>query len=86
MTTMRAVEISTPGGPDVLRMGERPMPSPGTDDVLVHVVAAGVNYPDTLQRRGGYQPPPGASDILGLEIAGVVVSLGEHVTDRKSVV
>jgi NADPH:quinone reductase len=78
--TMRAVEVSTPGGPDVLRMVERPMPRPGADDVLVRVVAAGVNFPDTLQRRGGYQPPPGASDIPGLEIAGVVVSLGENVT------
>jgi NADPH2:quinone reductase len=81
--TMRAVEISTPGGPDVLRIVERPMPQPGAEDVLVRVVAAGVNFPDTLQRRGGYQPPPGASDIPGLEIAGVVVSLGEHVTQWK---
>jgi NADPH2:quinone reductase len=80
---MRAVEISTPGPPDVLRMVERPMPQPTADDVLVHVVAAGVNFPDTVQRRGKYAPPPGASDIPGLELAGVVVSLGEHVTQWK---
>ena len=80
---MRAVEISTPGGPDVLRMVERPTPRPGADDVLVHVAAAGVNFPDTLQRRGGYQPPPGASDIPGLEIAGVVVARGDHVSEWR---
>jgi NADPH2:quinone reductase len=77
---MRAIEITTPGGPEVLRTVERPMPRPGADDVLVRVVAAGVNFPDTLQRRGAYAPPPGASDIPGLEIAGVVVSRGENVT------
>jgi NADPH:quinone reductase len=80
MDAMKAVEISTPGGPDVLRMVDRPMPTPGADDVLVRVVAAGVNYPDTVQRRGKYAPPPGASDIPGLEIAGVIVSLGDRVT------
>jgi putative PIG3 family NAD(P)H quinone oxidoreductase len=83
MDTMRAVEISAPGGPDVLRVVDRPMPVPGADDVLVRVVAAGVNYPDTVQRRGKYAPPPGASDIPGLEIAGVVVSIGERVTQWK---
>jgi NADPH2:quinone reductase len=83
MTTMRAVEISTPGGPDVLRMVERPMPEPTAGDVLIRVVAAGVNYPDTVQRRGKYAPPPGASDIPGLEIAGVVVALGEQVTEWR---
>jgi NADPH2:quinone reductase len=77
---MRAIEITTPGGPEVLHTVERPMPRPGADDVLVRVVAAGVNFPDTLQRRGAYAPPPGASDIPGLEIAGVVVSRGENVT------
>lgn len=81
---MHAIEISTPGGPDVLRLVERPMPRPGADDVLVRVVAAGVNFPDTLQRRGAYQPPPGASDIPGLEIAGVVVSAGERVTQWRA--
>jgi NADPH:quinone reductase len=83
VSDMQAIEISTPGGPDVLRLVARPMPQPGADDVLVRVVAAGVNFPDTLQRRGGYQPPPGASDIPGLEIAGVVVSAGERVTQWR---
>ena len=83
MDAMRAVEISTPGPPDVLRLVDRPMPQPGEDDVLVHVVAAGVNYPDIVQRLGKYAPPPGASDIPGLEIAGVVVSVGEHATQWK---
>lgn len=78
--TTCAVEISTPGDPDVLRLVERPMPQPAAEDVLIRVVAAGVNYPDTVQRRGRYAPPPGASDIPGLEIAGVVVSRGERVT------
>jgi putative PIG3 family NAD(P)H quinone oxidoreductase len=71
---MRVVEISRPGPPDVLRVVERPDPNPGPDDVLVRVVAAGVNRPDVLQRLGRYAPPPGASDILGLEIAGTIVS------------
>lgn len=71
---MRAVEIPKPGPPEVLTLGERPVPEPGAGEVLVRVAAAGVNRPDCMQRRGGYAPPPGASDIPGLEIAGVVVS------------
>lgn len=77
--TMRAVEITTPGGPDVLRVGERPVPLPGPGEVLVRVSAAGINRPDILQREGKYPPPPGASDIPGLEIAGVVTEVGEGV-------
>jgi NADPH:quinone reductase len=73
---MTAVGIRTPGGPEVLVPEERPVPSPGTGEVLVKVVAAGVNRPDVMQRRGLYPPPPGASDIPGLEIAGEVVALG----------
>jgi NADPH2:quinone reductase len=73
---MRAIEITRPGAPDVLRPGERPVPQPGTDEVLIEVAAAGVNRPDVLQRKGGYPPPPGASDIPGLEVAGKVVALG----------
>jgi putative PIG3 family NAD(P)H quinone oxidoreductase len=80
MGTMRAVEISKPGGPDVLRLVERPMPQVGAHDVLVRVAAAGVNFPDTLQRQGRYDPPPGAPDIPGLEIAGRVIAAGEAVT------
>ena len=74
--TMTAIEIAEPGGPDVLRPAERPTPEPGLGEVLVKVTAAGVNRPDVLQRKGGYPPPPGASDIPGLEIAGTVVALG----------
>jgi putative PIG3 family NAD(P)H quinone oxidoreductase len=73
---MRAVEISTPGPPDVLRPVERERPRPGPGEVLVQVAAAGVNRPDVLQRRGAYPPPPGASDLPGLEIAGHIVAIG----------
>jgi NADPH2:quinone reductase len=73
---MRAVEISSPGPADVLTLVERPRPLPGAGEVLVQVAAAGVNRPDVVQRRGVYPPPPGASDLPGLEIAGRVVALG----------
>jgi NADPH2:quinone reductase len=76
---MQVVEISAPGGPEVLRIGERPRPQPGPGEVLIEVVAAGVNRPDVLQRKGAYPPPPGASDIPGLEVAGKIVELGESV-------
>ena len=71
---MHVVEISSFGGPDVLRLAERPMPVPGAGEVLVRVSASGVNRPDVLQRKGHYAPPPGASDIPGLELAGVIES------------
>lgn len=74
--TMRAVEITEAGGPEVLRVGERPVPEPGTGEVLIRVSAAGVNRPDVMQRLGLYPPPPGAPDIPGLEIAGTVVATG----------
>ena len=73
---MQAIEITGPGGPEVLRLVVRPVPKPGPGEVLVKVAAAGVNRPDVLQRMGLYPPPPGASDIPGLEIAGLVVSAG----------
>ena len=76
-TTMRVIIASTAGGPEVLTLAERPVPQPGNDEVLVKVAAAGVNRPDVLQRRGVYPPPPGVSDILGLEIAGTVVGAGQ---------
>lgn len=76
---MRAIEISTPGGPEVLRPGQRPVPSPAAGEVLIEVATAGVNRPDVLQRKGGYPPPPGASDIPGLEVSGTIVALGPHV-------
>jgi NADPH2:quinone reductase len=69
---MRAVEISEPGGPDVLRVVERPIPVPAGGEILIKVEAAGVNRPDIMQRLGKYPPPPGASDIPGLEVAGTV--------------
>jgi NADPH2:quinone reductase len=73
---MKAIEIAQPGGPDVLKPGERPVPVPAQGDVLMKVAAAGVNRPDVEQRKGTYPPPPGASDIPGLEIAGTVAALG----------
>jgi putative PIG3 family NAD(P)H quinone oxidoreductase len=79
--TMRAVEITSPGGPEVLRATERPLPVPGPRDVLVEVAAAGVNRPDILQRQGHYAPPPGVSDVPGLEIAGRVVAAGKDVDE-----
>jgi NADPH:quinone reductase len=69
---MIAIEISEPGGPDVLRVIERPIPEPADGEILVKVAAAGVNRPDLMQRQGHYPPPPGASDIPGLEVAGTV--------------
>jgi NADPH2:quinone reductase len=84
---MRAVEISKPGGPEVLRPVERPIPVPKANEILVKVAAAGVNRPDVLQRTGNYPVPPDASDLPGLEIAGEVVALGAsakefHVGDK----
>jgi NADPH2:quinone reductase len=73
---MRAVEISTPGPPEVLRLTDRDRPVPAGGEVLIEVAAAGVNRPDVLQRRGGYPPPPGASDLPGLEVAGRVAAIG----------
>jgi NADPH:quinone reductase-like Zn-dependent oxidoreductase len=77
--TMTCIEIAAPGGPEVLRPATRPVPPPAAGEVLVRVAAAGVNRPDVLQREGGYAPPPGASDIPGLELAGTVVALGPEV-------
>ena len=75
-TTMTAIGIRAPGAPDVLEPQQRPVPQPGAGEILVKVLAAGVNRPDVMQRQGLYPPPPGASDIPGLEIAGEVVALG----------
>lgn len=71
---MKAIEITEFGGPEVLVLGERPMPSLQEGEVLIKVAAAGVNRPDAFQRQGGYPPPPGASDIPGLELAGEIVA------------
>ena len=77
---MQAVEISEPGGPDVLRLVERPVPSPGTEQILITVDHAGVNRPDALQRAGNYAPPRGASDLPGLEASGTISAVGTGVT------
>ncbi len=81
LTTMRAINIPTPGGPEALVAEERPLPSVEPEEVLIKVAAAGVNRPDSLQRQGGYPPPPGASDVPGLEVSGTVVEAGRAVTD-----
>ena len=78
---MTGVEVSRPGGPEVLTAVERPDPSPAAGEVLIRVAAAGVNRPDVMQRRGAYPPPPGASDLPGLEVAGEVIALGEGVRE-----
>lgn len=77
--TMRAVEITKPGGPEVLQLTDRPVPAPGHGQVVLKVAYAGVNRPDALQRAGAYDPPPGASDLPGLECSGEVVAIGDGV-------
>jgi len=77
---MRAVEISAPGGPEVLRLTDRSKPAPSHGDVLIKVAYAGVNRPDALQRAGAYDPPPGASDLPGLEASGTIAEVGPGVT------
>ncbi len=81
--TMRAVEISRPGPPDVLHPCDRPLPTPLHGQVVLKVAWAGVNRPDALQRAGAYAPPPGASDLPGLEASGTVVALGTGVDGLK---
>src|SRR2546427_8052646 len=80
---MIAIEIREPGEPDVLVPVERPAPTPGSGELLIKVAAAGVNRPDVMQRRGKYPPPPGASDIPGLEVAGTVEQIGTDVAAWK---
>lgn len=81
--SMLAVEIREPGGPDVLVPGQRPVPVAARGEVLIAVEAAGVNRPDVLQRLGNYRPPPGASDVPGLEVAGRVAAVGDEVTGLR---
>lgn len=78
--TMKVTEIAESGGPEVLRAAIRATPEPGHGEVLIEVAAAGVNRPDVVQRQGGYPPPPGASDIPGLEVAGTIVATGAGVS------
>ncbi len=80
---MRAIEISEPGGPEVLKLAERPVPVPGPGKVVIRMAYAGVNRPDVLQRSGAYEPPPGASDLPGLEGAGTIAATGAGVTRWK---
>lgn len=77
---MRCVAIPVPGGPEALVLETRPVPQPGKGEVLIRVAAAGVNRPDVLQRMGAYPPPPGASDVPGLEVAGTVIAAGDGAT------
>jgi NADPH2:quinone reductase len=81
---MIAIEIREPGEPDVLVPVERPIPEPAPGEVLIRVAGAGVNRPDVFQRRGRYAPPPGASDIPGLEVSGVIETLGPGVTGWRA--
>jgi NADPH2:quinone reductase len=80
---MTAVAISKPGGPEVLIPETRPVPQPGADEILIKVQAAGVNRPDVAQRSGSYPPPPGASDLPGLEVAGTVAAVGSNAKRHK---
>ena len=82
-TSMTCIAIREPGGPEVLFPQQRPVPSPAEGEILVKVIAAGVNRPDVLQRKGQYPPPKGATDIPGLEIAGEVVAIARNVTRWK---
>jgi NADPH2:quinone reductase len=77
---MTVVEIAAPGGPEQLRTALRPLPQPGENEVLIRVEAAGVNRPDVMQRQGRYPPPPGASDLPGMEVAGEIAALGPKVS------
>src|SRR3989440_13068978 len=81
---MKAIEISKPGGPEVLVAADRPRPTPAAGEVLIKVAAAGVNRPDVMQRTGHYPPPPGITDIPGLEVAGTVEEVGVDVRDWRS--
>ena len=80
-TEMTCIEITEPGGPDVLAPATRAVPTAGPGEVLIRVAAAGVNGPDMMQRKGLYPPPKGASDLLGLEVAGTVAAVGDGVSD-----
>jgi NADPH:quinone reductase len=80
---MTAVEISVPGGPEVLKPCQRPVPTPAMGEVLLKVAYSGVNRPDVIQRKGLYPPPPGASDLPGLEVSGTVVAVGEGIDSSE---
>lgn len=81
--SMRFIEMTGPGGPEVLRLAVGPVPEPGAQEVLIRVTAAGVNRPDVLQRVGSYPPPPGASPVLGLEVSGTIAALGPDLAEWR---
>ena len=81
--SMRFIDLTGPGGPEVLSLATAPVPRPGPQEVLIRVAAAGINRPDVLQRTGNYPPPPGASPVLGLEVAGTIAAVGAEVTDWR---
>ena len=81
--TMTVIEVPEPGGPDAMKLATRPVPKPAAGEVLIAVAAAGVNRPDIVQRAGHYPPPPGATDLLGLEVSGTIAAVGEGVTAWK---
>ena len=81
--TMNHIAAAAAGGPEVLQIVTGPVPAPAPDEVLIRVQAAGVNRPDVAQRQGSYPPPPGASPIIGLEVAGEVIAVGAHVTATR---
>jgi NADPH:quinone reductase len=83
-STMTAIEITEPGGPEVLQPVSRPVPSPAAGEVLIKVLGAGINRPDVFQRKGAYPAPPGASDIPGLEVSGTIAALGAGVTSWQA--
>src|SRR5208283_1527256 len=83
-TSMTAIGIKAPGGPEALVPEQRAVPAPGASEILIKVAAAGVNRPDVMQRQGLYPPPPGAPDIPGLEIAGEIVAFGPNVNRWKA--
>src|ERR1700680_3193770 len=80
---MTVIGISKPGGPEVLLPEKRSVPVPGPGEILIKVAAAGVNRPDVAQRSGSYPPPPGASDLPGLEVAGTVAAVGDGVKKHR---
>ena len=81
--SMNYIQIEKHGDPDVLKLSSQSVPDPGLDEVLIRVEAAGVNQPDIMQRKGLYPPPPGATDVPGLEVSGTVVKTGKNVTEPK---
>ncbi len=82
-STMTVVEVKEPGGTEALAIGDRPIPQPSKGEVLIQVAATGLNRADIMQREGNYPPPPGASDLLGLEVSGTIVSVGSDVSSLK---